>query len=116
VKLTLQPLDPKDPSPSIVPIQTTVRNLSPYTIIPPDTAKTDSARAVNDKLSAYNNKVKFFNSHLTEIQTLFKELDQTDNDLEKLSHNNPDKAFTSTVNSPGLLKEIEVNSQVARKE
>ncbi|MDO3643170.1 hypothetical protein [Mucilaginibacter sp. L3T2-6] len=116
VKLTLQPLDPKDPSPSIVPIQTTVRNLSPYTIIPPDTAKTDSARTVNDKLSAYNNKVKFFNSHLTEIQTLFKELDQTDNDLEKLSHNNPDKAFTSTVNSPGLLKEIEVNSQVARKE
>jgi hypothetical protein len=116
VKLALQSLDPKDPLPSIVPIQTTVKNLSPYTVIPPDTAKTDSARAVNDKMMAYNNKVKFFNSHLTEIHTLFKELDQTDNDLEKLSHNNPDKAFSSTVTSPGLLKEIEVNSQVVRKE
>jgi len=116
VKLSLQTLDPKDLSPSIVPIQTTVKNLSPYTVIPPDTVKTDSARVVNDKMMAYNNKVKFFNSHLTEIHTLFKELDQTDNDLEKLSHNNPDKAFSSTVTSPGLLKEIEVNSQVVRKE
>lgn len=114
VKLMLQPFDAKSASPSIVPIQTTVNNLAPFTSMAPDTTKTGAAN--NDKIEAYNNKVKFFNSHLKEIKTLFKQLDQTDNDLEKLSQNNPDKSFSTTTSSTGLLKEIEVNSQIVRKE
>ncbi|MDB5090680.1 MAG: hypothetical protein JWR09_4674 [Mucilaginibacter sp.] len=116
VKLTLQALDPKDPEPSIVPIQTTVNNLSPYSNMAQDTSKAATAADHNYKIDAYNNKVKFFNSHLKEINSLLKELDQTDNDLDKLSQNNPDKAFSTTSNSAGLLKEIEVNSQIVRKE
>ncbi|MDP9076560.1 MAG: hypothetical protein M3O71_03980 [Bacteroidota bacterium] len=116
VKLTLQAVDPKDVNPSIVPIETTVNNLSPYNSMAPDTAKVATAAANNDKIDAYNNKVKFFNSHLKEIHSLFKQLDQTESDLDKLSHSNPDKAFSSTSNSAGLLKEIEVNSQIVRKE
>jgi hypothetical protein len=116
VKLALQALDPKDPDPSIVPIQTTVNNLSPFTNMAPDTTKAAAAADHNYKIDAYNNKVRFFNSHLKEINNLLKELDQTDSDLEKLSQSNPDKAFSSTSNSAGLLKEIEVNSQIVRKE
>jgi hypothetical protein len=116
VRLSLQAIDPKDPSPSLVPIETTVNNLSPYTYMPADTSKQASATANNYKIDTYNNKVKFFNSHLQEINTLFKQLDQTNNDLAKISRSNPDKSFSSTVNSPGLLKEIEVNSQIVRKE
>ena len=116
MKLSLQAIDPKDANPSIVPIETTVNNLSPYTNAAPDTSKAVTAAANNDKIDGYNNKVKFFNSHLKEIRSLFKQLDQTENDLDKLSHNNPDKAFSSTSNSAGLLKEIEVNSQIVRKE
>ncbi len=81
-----------------------------------DTSKEASATVNNYKIDTYNNKVRFFNSHLKEINSLFKELDQTDSDITKLSASNPDKSFSSTVNSPGLLKEIEVNSQVVRKE
>ena len=116
VRLSLQAIDPKDPSPSLVPIETTVNNLSPYTYMPADTSKQVSATANNYKIDTYNNKVKFFNSHLKEINTLFKQLDQTNNDLAKISQSNPDKSFSSTVSSPGLLKEIEVNSQIVRKE
>ncbi|ASU32188.1 hypothetical protein [Mucilaginibacter xinganensis] len=116
VKLTLQVPDAKDANPSIVPIQTTVNNLSPYAIMAADTAHTSVAAANNYKIDTYNNKAKFFNSHLKEINTLFKQLDQTENDLDKLSQNNPDKAFGSTANASGLLKEIEVNSQIVRKE
>jgi hypothetical protein len=116
VRLSLQAIDPKDPSPSLVPIETTVNNLSPYTYMPADTSKQASATANNYKIDTYNNKVKFYNSHLKEINTLFKQLDQTNNDLAKISQSNPNKSFSSTVNSPGLLKEIEVNSQIVRKE
>lgn len=116
VRLSLQAFDPKDPSPSLVPIQTTVSNLSPYTYLPADTAKTTAATANNYKIDTYNNKVKFFNSHLKEMNDLLKQLDQTDNDLDRMSKINPDKSFSSTVNSPGLLKKIEVNSQIVRKD
>src|SRR6201996_2833402 len=116
VRLNLVALDPKDPSPSLVPIETTVSNLSPYNYMAADTSKQSTATANNYKIDTYNNKVKFFNSHLKEINTLFKELDQTDKDLAKMSRSNPDKSFTSSVSSKGLLNEIEVNSQIVRKE
>ncbi|MBS1502284.1 MAG: hypothetical protein JST32_09510 [Bacteroidetes bacterium] len=116
VRLTLQALDPKDPTPSLVPIQTTVNSLSPYTAMLPDTSKQPAAVASNYKIDAYNNKVKFFNSHLKEINSLFKELDQTDMDISKLQASNPNRSFSSTMDSPGLLREIEVNSRIVRKE
>lgn len=116
VRLNLVALDPKDPSPSLVPIETTVSNLSPYSYMPADTSKQVTAAANNYKIEAYNNKVKFFNSHLKEINTLFKELDQTNSDIDKISHTNPNKSYSSTVSTPGLLNEIEVNSKIVRKE
>lgn len=116
VRLNLVALDPKDSSPSLVPIETTVSNLSPYSYMPADTSKQVTAAANNYKIDSYNNKVKFFNSHLKEINALFKELDQTDNDIDKMSHTNPNKSFSSTVSTPGLLNEIEVNSKIVRKE
>lgn len=116
VRLSLQALDPKDPAPSLVPIETTVNNLSPYTSLPADTSKLITAAANNYKIDTYNNKVKLFNSHLKAIKTLFNQLDQSDNDLEKISRSDSGKSFSSTVNSPGLLKEIEVNNQIVRKE
>ena len=116
VRLNLAALDPKDQTPSLVPIETTVSNLSPYSPAAPDTSKLAMAATNNYKIDTYNNKVKFYNSHLKEINTLIKELDQTDNDLTKISQTNTDKSFSSTVSSTGLMNEIEVNSQIVRKE
>jgi len=116
VRLNLAALDPKDQTPSLVPIETTVSNLSPYSPAAPDTSKLAVAATNNYKIDTYNNKVKFYNSHLKEINTLIKELDQTDNDLTKISQTNTDKSFSSTVSSTGLMNEIEVNSQIVRKE
>lgn len=116
VRLMLQALDPKVPNPSLLSIQTTVNNLSPYSYEASDTTKQATAVANNYKIDTYNNKVKLFNSHLKQIYSLFKELDQTNTDLAKISQVNPDKSFSSSVNSAGLLQEIEVNSQIVRKE
>lgn len=116
IRLNLEALDPKDPSPSLVPIETTVNNLSPYTSMPADTSKQATSVANNYKIDTYNNKVKFFNSHLKEINNLIKQLYQTDSDLAKISHTDPNKSFSSSVNSTGLLNEIEVNSKIVRKE
>jgi len=116
VRLNLAAVDPKDATPSLVPIETTVSNLSPYSFSAPDTSKQAAAAANNYKIDSYNNKVKFFNSHLKEINVLIRELQQTDSDISKLSQTNTDRSFSSTVNSPGLLNEIEVNSEIVRKE
>ena len=116
VQLTLQALDPKDPTPSLLPIETTINNLSPYAYEAADTSKQVSAVANNYKIDTYNNKVKLFNSHLKQLNILFKQLDQTNTDLTKISQVNTDKSFSSSVNAPGLLQEIEVNSQIVRKE
>ena len=113
-QLSLQALDPKDPTPSLMPIRTTVNNLSPYSPMPPDTSK--QAAVNNVRIAAYNNKVKFFNSHLVELNKLFKELDQTDADLEKISASTPEKSFSGSMSTPGLLNEIEVSSDIVRKE
>lgn len=116
VRLSLQALDSKDTNPSLVPIETTVSNLSAYGYMPADTSKLPEAVSNNYKIDTYNNKVKLFNSHLNKINTLIKQLDQTDSDIERISQMNPDKSFSSTSNAQGLLKEVEVNSQIVRKE
>lgn len=114
--LSLQALDPKDATPSLLPIRTTLNNLSPYSPMAPDTSKQAAAVANNQKINAYNNKVKLFNSHLGQLNKLFKELDQTDADLDKITASTPEKSFSAASNTPGLLNEIEVNSQIVRKE
>ncbi|TSJ44498.1 hypothetical protein FO440_10065 [Mucilaginibacter corticis] len=116
VRLTLQAIDPKDVHPSVLPIETTVDNLSPYNYLPADTTKQASAAANNYKIDTYNNKAKFFNSHLKQLNHLIKDLDQTENDLARITTAKPDQTFSTSVNSPGLLKEIEVNSQTVKKE
>lgn len=114
--LSLQAIDPKDATPSLLPIRTTLNNLSPYTTLTPDTSKQVAATANNQRITAYNNKVKFFNSHLAQLNKLFKELDQTNADLDKITAAEPDKSFSASAGSPGLLSEIEVNSQIVRKQ
>ena len=116
VRLNIAAIDPKDALASLVPIQTTVSNLSPYNTLPPDTSKLAVAPANNYKIDTYNNKVKFFNSHLKEINSLLVQLTQIDNDLTKISQTNPNKSYSSTISAAGLLNEIEVNSKVVRKE
>lgn len=116
IRLNLVAIDPKDPSPSLVPIETTVSNLSPYNFMPADTSKHGEAMTNNYKIDTYNNKVRFFNSHLKEINSLIKQLNQTDSDLQKIAQTNPNKSFVSSVSLAGLLNEIEVNSKIVRKE
>ncbi|MGZ3873167.1 MAG: hypothetical protein ACXVJD_09635 [Mucilaginibacter sp.] len=116
VEMNLQPIDPKDAHPSIVSIETTIKNLTPYTDQPADTTKQATAAANNVRINTYNNKVKLYNSHLRQIDNLFRELDQTNNDIARISKTDPNRSFSSSVSSPGLLKEIEVNSQVVRKQ
>jgi hypothetical protein len=116
VQLSLQAIDPKDAHPSVMPIETTVDNLSPYNYLPADTTKLATAAVNNYKIDTYNNKVKFFNSHLKQLNHLIKQLDQTANDLARISAAKTDQTFSTSVNSPGLLKEIEVNSQIVKKE
>jgi hypothetical protein len=115
-ELTLQAIDPKDPTPSLLPIRTTINNLTPYVALPPDTSRQAAGIANNQRINTYNNKVRFFNSHLSQLNKLFKQLDQTDADLEKISATAPEKSFSSSAGAPGLLNEIDVNSAIVRKE
>lgn len=115
VQLSLQALDPKDPTPSLVPIETTVNNLSPYAYMAEDTSKLQTP-VKNYKISSYNNSVKFYNSHLKQINLLIRQYSQANTDLEKILAVNTDKSFSSSVYAPGLMKEIEVNSQIVRKD
>ncbi|MCJ8208315.1 hypothetical protein MUY27_01255 [Mucilaginibacter sp. RS28] len=115
-QLTLQTVDAKDAIASLLPIRTTVNDLSPYALLPQDTSKLATAYANNLRINSFNNKARFFNSHLQQLNKLFKELDQTDADLDKITAAAPEKSFSSSVNSPGLLNEIEVNSDIVKKE
>lgn len=116
--LSLQALDPKGTDVSLLPIRTTLYTLSPYPALPPDTSKqvTPASTANSQRILAYNNKAKLFNSHLAQLTVLFKDLYQVDADLDKITASAPEKTFSGAANAPGLLNEIEVNSQIVRKE
>jgi len=115
-KLTLVKLNEKDTTASLTPVLTTVSNLQPYSIELPDTSKQASAVAKNSQLDGYNNRVKLFNSHLNKINSLIKQLNQTNSDIVKMSASDDKQYKMYSKSSAGLLQEIEVNNNIVRKE
>jgi len=115
-KLTLVKLNEKDTTASLTPVLTTVSNLQPYSVELPDTSKQASAVAKNSQLDGYNNRVKLFNSHLNKINSLIKQLNQTNSDIVKMSASDDKQYKMYSKSSAGLLQEIEVNNDIVRKE
>jgi hypothetical protein len=115
-KFTLVKLNEKDTTSSLTPVLTTVSNLQPYTYGVADTSKEASAIARNNQLDGYNNRVKIFNSHLNKINSLIKQLNQTNLDIVKMSQSDEKQYKMDPKNSAGLLKEIVVNNSIVRKE
>ncbi|WP_419788736.1 hypothetical protein HDF24_16445 [Mucilaginibacter sp. X4EP1] len=115
-KLTLVKLNEKDTTASLTPVLTTVSNLQPYSIELPDTSKQPTAIAKNSQLDGYNNRVKLFNSHLNKINSLIKQLNQTNSDIVKMSASDDKQYKMYSKSATGLLQEIEVNNDIVRKE
>jgi len=116
-RLSLAKLTRADSSYSLTPIITTVSNLTPFNYAATDTAKTETAITNNDIIEGYNTRVKIFNAHLQQINTLIKKLDQINTDITKLSQTKNDPVYANTAKtSPGLLTEIEVSNTIVRKE
>ena len=116
-QLDLVKLNDKDTTGSLTPVITTIANLAPFVYQSLDTAKAAATDGKNDKIDGFNNKARIFNSQLKEINELIKQLNQTNSDIVKMSestNNNPYRDYAK--NSAGLLKEIEVNTSIVRKE
>lgn len=115
--LNLAKLSRADTLSSLIPIITTVSNLTPYSVQIPDTAKTAVALAKNEQLATYNTKVKLYNAHLAEINNLIKQLDQTDADLAKITQTKETGGYANSPQGiPGVLNEVEVSNSIIRKE
>lgn len=115
-KLTLVQLNPKDTTAALTPVLTTVGNLQPYMSEAPDTSKSAAAITKNNQIDGYNNKVKMFNSYLIKLNSLIKQLDQTNSDIVKMSNSNDNQYKGYAKNSAGLLNEIVVSNSIVRKE
>ncbi len=115
-KLSLVQLNPKDTTSALTPVLTTVSNLQAYIPEVPDTSKQAGAIAKNNQLDGYNNKVKIFNSYLSKINSLIKQLNQTNSDIAKMSNSDNNQYKGYAKNSPGLLNEITVSNSIVRKE
>jgi hypothetical protein len=116
-RLTLMKLADKDTSFTLTPIITTVNEIEPYAYQAPDTSKQTAAVAKNLQIDTYNNKAKIFNSHLKEINSLIKQMDQTNEDIVKLTETKPqDRYSASTSEAKGMLNEIVVNNKIVQKE
>jgi len=115
-RLTLVQLNPKDTTASLTPVLTTVSNLQLYTAETPDTSKSAAAITKNTQVDGYNNKVKIFNSYLTKLNSLIRQLDQTNSDIIKMSNSNDNQYKGYAKNASGLLNEIVVSNSIVRKE
>ena len=116
-RLALMKLADKDTSFSLTPIITTVDEVEPYAFQAPDTSKLATAAAKNMQIDSYNNKAKLFNSHLKEINSLIKQMDQTNQDITKLTETRAnDRYSASTSEAQGTLNEIVVSNKIVRKE
>jgi hypothetical protein len=117
VRLSLSKLADKDTTFSLTPIITTVDELEPYAFEAPDTAKLANAVNNNIRIDTYNNKAKLFNSHLKEINSLIKQMDQTNQDIVKLSETRPGSTYSASASeAQGMLDEIVVSNKIVRKE
>ncbi len=114
VKLNLSKLNDKDTTASLMPVITTVSDLSPYNYLASDTSKIGGSRN-NVQIDAYNTKAKLFNTHLKVINNLIKQLNQTNSDIVKMSESNDKQYKEYTKNSAGL-NEIVVSNTIIRKE
>jgi len=115
--LNLVKLNPKDTTASLTPVITTVGDLSPYQFRTADTAHTTAAAANNEKIDGFNNRARIFNSHLKEINTLIKQLNQNNSDIAKMQESvNRNQFKNYAKSSAGMLNEIEVSNKIIRKE
>lgn len=116
-RLNLMKLADKDTSFTLTPIITTVNEIEPYAFEAPDTSKQPTAAAQNVLTDSYNNKARLFNSHLKEINSLIKQMDQTNQDIVKLTETRSDNKYSaSTSEAQGMLNEIVVSNKIVRKE
>lgn len=116
-RLNLMKLNEKDTTAELTPILTTVGDLAPFSNMAPDTGKQALATNKNLQVDSYNNKVRIFNSHLKEINSLIRQLDETNTDIVKMGeHVNDSKYAPYAKNSPGLLNEIVVSNKIVQKE
>jgi hypothetical protein len=116
-ELNLVKLNEKDTTGALTGVITTVSDLSSYPLETPDTAKVASTNGTNVKIGGFNNKARIFNSHLKEITELIKQLNQTNADIAKMSESKNDNPYRDYAkNSANMLKEIEVNTSIVRKE
>ncbi len=113
--LNLVKLSKDDVSSSLVPVITTVNNLTPYAPAPLDTSRQAAASGSAEKAETYNNRVKLYNSHLKQLNVLIKQLDQTNADIAKLSQQDNSKAFPAG-NPSVMLNEMEVSNAIVRKD
>jgi len=96
---------------------TTVTNLSPYLYRVLDTARTPAAVAANEKIDGFNNRARIFNSHLKEINSLIRQLNDTNSDIVKMQESvNRNQYKNYAKSSAGMLNEIEVSNKIIRKE
>jgi len=117
VTLNLMKLADKDTSFSLTPIITTVNEIEPYAFQAPDTTKLPTSAAKNIQIDSYNNKAKLFNSHLKEINSLIKQMDQTNQDIVKLTETKPEDRYSASASeAKGMLSEIVVSNKIVQKE
>jgi len=117
VRLNLVKLNDKDTTAALTPVITTVANLSPYAYQTADTSKSTAAIAKNEQVDGFNNRARIFNSHLKVINGLIKQLNQTNNDIVKMSESgNSNQYKYAAKSSAGLLNEIVVSNRIIRKE
>jgi hypothetical protein len=115
--LSLVKPNPKDTTAALTPVITTVSNLSPYLYRVLDTARTPAAIAANDKIDGFNNRARIFNSHLKEINSLIRQLNETNSDIVKMQESvNRNQYKNYAKSSAGMLNEIEVSNKIIRKE
>jgi hypothetical protein len=115
--LNLAKLSKADTASSLIPVLTTIANLTPYSEEITDTAKTPVALTRNAQIPAYNTKVKMYDAHLSKINNLIKQLDQTNADIAKITNAKSGPGYADQASgTPGLLNEIEVNNTLVRKE
>ena len=115
-KLSLVKLNEKDTTSSLTPVLTTVSNLQLYAPELPDTSKQAIAAGKNNQVDGYNNKVRIFNAYLSKIDSMIKQLNQTNSDIIKMSASDNNQYKGTAKNAAGLLNEITVSNSIVRKE